>query len=156
MYIIVDIIGNEPLLLSSIFGLFNFPRLCKKIILLINLNVSFANLSDKIISCGRNCKNFAIVERTLGICVVDSHLGCAPFATKVAYNTGESAKRRLLVALLTHIEHVDSAFVRSNGNNLVFGIEADVTDHCLVGSSTQLVDLVAGPGIPDSNESALG
>jgi hypothetical protein len=85
---LADIVVNKILLLSSIFGLLDFPRLCKKIILLLDFDISFTNLSYKIISSGGNCKNFAIVERTLGISVVDSHLGSTPLAAEVADHTG--------------------------------------------------------------------
>mgnify|MGYP006998224426 CR=1 FL=1 len=72
--------------------------------MLFNLDLPLTNLTHEIISSGRDGENFAIVECTFRVCVINLDLRGAPFASEIAHNPSKCAKRTLLVALLGNVE----------------------------------------------------
>ena len=96
------------------------------------------------------------IESTLRVCISELHLTRTPLAAEVAYNTWQSAKGTLFVALLIHVEQMDGALVWGTSHNIIVWVETDVTNHGLISTSSKLIELLPGPSVPDSHESALG
>jgi len=153
-YIVVAVKSYSLLLLGG-FGLLH------QIDLLFNFDFTLSlQLTTVITPLLGNGNYFPVYHGAFTIAVFHAELRETPFASEVAEGALKSREGRLFILNIilifgTDFEHVDCSLVRGAAYILIIGIDGDVGDHGLHGTSPQLDQRLLRVRVEQSDQRSL-
>ena len=119
----------------------------------LNFNFSLLlNTTHEIITLSWNSEDLFINLCTFTISVFDSKLTETPFTSKVIWNSTHHAQLWLFVFTDCYFENVDSSFVGGARNVFVAWINTNISNYCLISTSSYFMELTTVFGAVNSNQ----